>query len=486
MDRKGNLIKNTFILSIGTFFPRFVTVLVTPILTAQLTKAEMGQYDLVTTIVSLLFPAVTLQISAAAFRFLINTRKKKEESTVIISTIYAFVLIASLLPSIIFLLFFRNKVGDNGLLVCAYFFADILFVTTTQMMRGLGKNLMYSISSLIRAIVDVGLLALLTGVFGTVNLGIRGTLIAMLVSTVLPLVFLLTIGGIIPYIKFSHVSKTKLRELLSYSWPMVPNNLSGWVLKLSDRLVITAVCGIEMNAIYAVACKVTTVLSYFQSTFMQAWQENSSLALNDSDKDQYFSQMCDWIYRLLFGALATLICATPLLWMLLVHGDYDQAYYQLPILYLGVLFSCMASILGAIYTAHMRSKSVGITTSIAAVINIVIDLCMVWKCGIWAGSVSTLVSYLFLFLYRMKDIQKFQPIHFEKKRLIIGFVALTVMGALCFLKNTISNIANVPICIFVIVYFDKDIIASLFRMIRRKTKRKTEKSKVCEERGAEK
>lgn len=484
MDRKGSLIKNTFILSIGTFFPRFVTVLVTPILTAQLTKAEYGQYDLIATIVSLLFPAVTLQISTAAFRFLIMTRNKKEDSSVIISTIYSFVMIVSVLTSIVYLLLFRNKVGNNGLLVCAYFVSDILFVTTAQMMRGLGKNLLYSISSVLRAVVDVGLLALLTGVFGNVNMGLRGVLIAMFASTLVPMIFLLVGGGIMPYIKLSRVSKVKLKELLSFSWPMVPNNLSQWVLKLSDRLVITAVCGIEMNAIYAAACKVTTILSYFQSTFIQAWQENSSLALEDSDKDQYYSQMCDWIYRLLFGALAAIICATPLLWKLLVHGDYDKAYYQLPVLYLGVLFSCMASILGAIYTAHMRTKSVGITTTFAALINIVIDLCMVWKFGIWAGSISTMVSYLFLMLYRMKDIQKFQPILFDKKMLSVGFATMIVMGALCFQNRLLFDLVNIPICIFAIMYFDKDIIISFIRLVSRKMKR-SKKNKNGNHQGVE-
>ena len=72
MSREKNLIKNTAILSLGNFFPKFITLFLTPILTAQLTKVEYGQYDLITTIVSLLLPAVTLQASSAAFRFLIN------------------------------------------------------------------------------------------------------------------------------------------------------------------------------------------------------------------------------------------------------------------------------------------------------------------------------------------------------------------------------------------------------------------------------
>ena len=468
MSRKGNLIKNTFILSIGTFLPKFITVLVTPILTAQLTKAEYGQYDIIASVVSLLLPAVTLQISAAAFRFLINTRKNEKDSTVIISTIYAFVLLVSVITSIIYYFFVRDKVGHYGFLICSYFIFDILLVTTAQMIRGLGKNMLFSLHSVIRAITDVVLLALLTGVFGTKNMGIRGVLIAMICSTVAPLVFLLFYGGIVKYIQISAISLSKLKELLSYSWPMVPNNLSGWVLKLSDRLVITAFCGIEATALYGVACRIPTIVSYFQNTFMQAWQENSSLSVNDSDRDEYYSQMCDWIYRLLFGFISVIICTTPILWKLLVKGDYGEAYYQLPILFLGTLFSCMASILGGLYTAHMKTKSVGITTTIAAFINFIIDITCVRFIGIWAGSISTAVSYLFLLLYRMKDIQKFQIVRFDWRMIISGFVIILIMGGIAFQNSLVFNLINIPICLLAIYLFDKEIIISLIRIIKKK------------------
>jgi len=101
-----------------------------------------------------------------------------------------------------------------------------------------------------------------------------------------------------------------------------------------------------------------------------AWQENASLASQDNDKDAYYTQMCNGVFRILYGIMGLLISCSPILWSLLIRGDYNDAYKQLPILYVAILFSCMASTLGGIYIAYKKTKSVGITTTIAAVINL--------------------------------------------------------------------------------------------------------------------
>ena len=69
MSRESRLIKNTAILSVGTFLPKLASVVTLPILTGCLTKKEYGTYDLLTILVSLFLPSITLQIQAAAFRF---------------------------------------------------------------------------------------------------------------------------------------------------------------------------------------------------------------------------------------------------------------------------------------------------------------------------------------------------------------------------------------------------------------------------------
>ena len=465
MSREINLIKNTFLISLGTIFPKILTILITPILTAKLTKSEYGQYDLILTITSFLMPISTLQISSAAFRFLIIKRNNYKECIPIISTIYAFVLIISFSVGVIFsgILFYRIRL--IGVAISLYFIFDIILITTQQIFRGLGKNLMFSFSVIIQSSTSLILIALLSGLFIGPNYGITGVMLALMFSRIAPSVFLFFWGEIYKLIDIKSIKINLLKELIRYSWPMIPNNLAIWALNLSNRFVIGAALGIEAVAIYAVANKMPSIFSSFQSTFTMAWQENASLALEDDDKENYYSKMCDWIYRLLIGLMSLLIMITPLLWRILIRGNYSEGYKQVPILYLGIMFNCLSSTIGGIYIAHMRTKSVGLTTMYAAIFNILIDICLVNVIGIWAGSISTLISFFALWLFRMIDIQKIQKLNINIKIIVMGLLALSSMCIINYLNLRITNIINIVLSFAIILIFDKDIICNLIASI---------------------
>ena len=471
MSRESSLIKNTGILALGDFFPRFLTVLITPILTAQLTKYEYGEYDLIVTIVSLLLPIATLQISSAAFRFLINNRDKIEECKRIISTIYMFVFVMAILSGVSYYFTIGRQKGFIGLIVATYFVANIFLITTQQVLRGMGNNLMYSISAIIQAVISLVVVFLLTGGAGICNLGLLGVVISLLLSSMIPCMLAICKGKIISLIDVKQFSFKQLKVLLAYSWPMVPNNLSSWVLTLSDRLVITAFLGIEANAVYAVANKLPQIFNSMQGTFIMAWQENASLATEDNDKDEYYSRMCDWVYRMLTGLMAGLIMCTPIIWKLLIRGEYLEAYYQLPVLYMGMMFSCMSSTLGGIYIAHMKTKSVGLTTMAAAVVNLIIDFSLIKFVGIWAGSLSTMISYLVLWIYRMVDIQKFQEVKIDKRIIFGSIISLIIMAITCFQNTMFCNLLNIVFCCIILAVFDRDILVFVIKFVNRKIKK---------------
>ena len=107
LSREKQLIKNTFILALGRLLPRLVTFVTLPILTAFLTKFEYGTYDLISTLVMLILPIITLQIQSAAFRFLIECRNNVIETKKIISNIFIITLPATIIAGIIVPLFFN-------------------------------------------------------------------------------------------------------------------------------------------------------------------------------------------------------------------------------------------------------------------------------------------------------------------------------------------------------------------------------------------
>lgn len=463
MNREKDLAKNTLILSIGTFLPKFAALITIPIITAHLTKVEYGTYDLLSTLVSLLLPVVTLQIHSGAFRFLIDCRDNPIEKKRVITIIYLFLIPVSLATVIILFFFLPSISLSSRILVAIYFFVDIFIITTQQIIRGLSKNKLYSASAVIQSVVNTILVVLLIGIG---DKGLDGVLLSFILATTLGIIVLLVKGGIIQEIDIKLRSANTLKQLLSYSWPMIPNTLSNWVLAASDRFVLTAFMGIEAVAIYAAANKIPQLFTSVQGTFIFAWQENASLALSDSDVEKYYSDMFDKILCILTGIMAGLIGATPILFWLLIRGDYADAYPQMPILFMGLFFSALASFLGGIYVAHKRTKNVGITTMLAAACNLIIDLVLVKSVGVYAASISTLVSYLLLAIYRMHDVKKFQTVSYKYKKVIVCLAILASMCVICWINNFSLNIVNFIIgCVFA-VFLNRKLVKGIFKSVK--------------------
>lgn len=437
MEREKTLAKNTIIIGFGTFLPKVSSIITLPIITGFLTKAEYGTYDLLLTLISLVFPLATLQIQTAAFRFLVQIRGKREESSSIITNIVFFTFGCSIIP-IIIIFFVLNDYGVfTRTLICLYFLFDIILQTFMQIARGLGKNALYSSSTVLNSAVNMVLVYFFLKIC---NLGLEGVIGAITVSNLFALLFLFYKTNMAKYISRKMISVSITKQMIAYSLPLIPNNLSSWIMTLSDRLLLSLFLGVEVNAVYAVAKKIPNLLTVVQSTFSLAWQENASLSAADSDIDNYYSQMFNLVFNLVIGACSVLIGVSPLLFKLLVRGSYIEAYYQMPILFIALTFTTLSSYLAGIYIADKRTKEIGITTTISAAINLLIDLLLIPAIGMWAASLSTLIGFFFLFVYRLIDLKKYHKLAIDYMHIILCIGMLVVFSVISFFNNTICNL----------------------------------------------
>lgn len=468
MKREEKLIKNTIILAIGTFLPRVASFIVLPILTGYLTQEEYGTYDLITVLVSLLLPAVTLQIQTAAFRFLIDVRGDLKEEKRIVTNIFAFTLPVSIIALIVLYFALFQLEPLVRWLICIYFIFDILVNTARQIVRGLSRNMDYSISAIIGSCGRL-LFALIFVLW--LRTGLVGATLTLIASVAAEFLYLIVRTRLHRYIDFSLLSKSTVKKLLKYSWPMVPNSMSMWVMRVSDRLVVTFFMGVAANAVYSVANKIPQLLTVAQNTFNMAWQENASIVSKDDDAPAYYSQMFRAVFDFMAGVFGLLVATTPILFALLIRGDYGEAYYQMPILFLAMFFFSLAGYLGGVYVAYKKTTSVGITTALAAVCNLVFDIATIQWIGLYAASGSTLISYLFLCIYRMIDLKKYADIRYDLKRIVIVVLVLIAMSVLCFVNNTVCNILNLAIGIAMFCILDGKMIMALVRKLMRKVKK---------------
>lgn len=461
MKRESSLIKNTIIIAFGTMLPKIANIITLPIITARLTKAGFGTYDLIFTFASLCLPIITLQIHTAAFRFLIEKEDDIQDTNKIISTMFYFICFTSLIALSILFIILRNISLFTKLLILAYFIVDILLSAIQQICRGLHQNKLYSLSAVIVSIVNM-LMIVIT--LQLLDQGLNGILWSILTATLCSTIVLTSKIKLFEYISYKFFDIKMLKEMLLYSWPMIPNSLSNWVMNLSDRIIITGALGLEANAVYSVANKMPNLFTSVQGTFVMAWQENASIASKDEDIDTYYTSIFDSVTRILYAIMSVLIISTPILFSFLIKGNYNDAYYQMPILYVAMLFSAIASFIGGIYVALKKTRSIGITTIIAAVFNVIINFALIYKIGIFAGSISTLVSYAFLAVFRMVNIRKFVKIKYNTTVLVSMLCLLSIMGALSYKRVVLYDITNCIIGIVSALIFNQPIIKQVIHV----------------------
>ena len=75
MSKASSLAKNTAILALGKLSSQLIGFLLLPLYTYYLSPAEYGFTDLIVVYISLLVPALTLQMEMASFRYLVDARK---------------------------------------------------------------------------------------------------------------------------------------------------------------------------------------------------------------------------------------------------------------------------------------------------------------------------------------------------------------------------------------------------------------------------
>ncbi len=471
MNRSKELAKNTIIISIGTFLPKLAAIITLPIITSQLTKEEYGTYDLFSSFVALLLPIVTLQIQSGLFRFLIDCRDNPEEKKRLISTVYCTLIPICFISVIVLIVAFHGYPFIFQILFISYVITDIVITFTRQIVRGLSENKLYSLSAIVRSLINMIFIILLVGL---IKEGLNGVLLSFIIATMVSTSIMLIKVDVIKNISISFWSRDELKRLLIYSLPMIPNVLSSWVLNVSDRFVIKGFIGIEAVAVYAAANKIPQIVTSVQGTFTYAWQENASLTLKDEDVDSYYSSIFDRVFCIMAGVMALIIGFSPVLFFLLIKGDYSDAYPQMSILYLSVLFAGLSTFMGGIYIAHKKTLNVGVTTLIAALINILIDLGLIGQIGIYAASISTLVSYGILTTYRMVDVKRFQSITYKKSKIIISITVLAGMCLINWINILYLNILNAVMAICLSWILNQSLVIKLLGEIKHKIQKRND------------
>ena len=470
MTKSKEYIRNTAILLLGKFTTQFMSFLLLPLYTKKLATEDYGTVDLIQTYITLLIPVLTLRLDSATFRFLIDRRKSETETKKCISNIlnilFGSVLIASIIA--IALPFFGISIPHYGY-ICANLIVLMCSNIMLQILRGLGKTIHYAIASII---TGVGTIVINVIQIAWLGHGAESILLSSTIANLFCLLFVVFSTKLWKNYSPKLYDKQLTSEFLKYSVPMIPNSLSWWVVNTSDRTIIRIFLGAAFNGIYTVSCKFSNVLNSVFSIFNISWQETASLHINDKDRDEFFSSMINKLLMMFSSVALCILVALPLFYNILIGEDYWSSYNYIPVLLYANSWNVLISLIGGIYVAKKRTKEIASTTIVSAIINIVIDLVLVHFIGLHAATISTLVSYMAMAIYRAIDCQKYVKYKMDIRGIIIFTIVFAISATIYLINQPILNIAN---AIFVALYVflaNRKNIKSILAMLKNKKQRK--------------
>ena len=247
--------------------------------------------------------------------------------------------------------------------------------------------------------------------------------------------------------------------------------ISWWIVSASDRTIISAVIGIAQNGIYSAANKFSGVFTTLYSVFNLTWTESAAININSEDRDEFFSKILDFVIRF-FGSLCLgTIAIMPFVFNILINEKFAKAYYQIPILILGSVFNILVSFLGSIYVAKKLTKEIAKTSVIAAIINIFVNIVLIKSIGLYAASISTVIAYALMFIYRWIDVKKYVKFNVNKILMLVFIIMYGITMFTYYLRNTISSIVVLVIVSIFAIIINLNSVSYLKQIVKDKIKK---------------
>lgn len=417
MNKYKKLAKNTLIFAIGTFSSKILVFLMMPLYTSVLSVKEYGTADLVVQVCNFLLPFASLGITNSIVVYGLDKKYKKSD---ILTTSIVVVCVGSLIFFIIkpFLIYIED-LNKYSIYIFIFLLTANLRAVLSQFVRAKNYLKLYSFDGILSTFTNI----LFTILFLiTFDMGVKGYILAIIVSDAISILFLFTIASLQKFIKIKTLNIKVSKKMLTYSIPLIPTTVFWWIINISDRFILTNIKGLEENGLYAIAYKAPMLITLASSIFLEAWQ--MSAISETKNRQKFFSKIFTMYSSILFILISFLILNSKVFTNILVSKAFYESWKYIPILTIATGFSCFVSFLGSIYMTEKKSVYALYTIIIGAIVNIVLNFLLIPKFGAMGAAIATFISFFSVFLIRIINTRKYVKI---KTNYILFFYSILLM-----------------------------------------------------------
>ena len=457
-DSRGKyLAKNTAIFAFGELCYKVIHFFMVPLCTYTLSTTEYGTVDFMLSVLTIVNSFTMCSIGDAIRRFLLE---KDADDGRIRATQYSWNAIGIVFSIILFAVIkMIPAFSQYALIMSAYTFTISLQVTWSDYLKGKEKLIQYTVCS---TLVAIGTAVLSVIFLKYLKMGVTGYFLPYIICYVFGSVVAFILGKQYKGLKNVRFDKKTFKEMTSFSATLIPNTIMWWIMSSSDRIMVTSMISASANGLYSVAYKLPSLMSSFNSIIMRAWQFSAVKESESEDREEYNNRM----FKFYFSSIALIAAGAFLILKpftkLYVAAEYYSAWKYSPFLIVGLLFQTLSDFVGTTYFVAKDMKSNLLSSTVGAVVNIVLNFCLIPVIGANGAAIATCISYIAIFVFRVINTRKYLVVRTVTPYTISVTAIIALMLLFVYLESFWSFIL-MAICCIAILLITKDTFISLIK-----------------------
>lgn len=433
----NQFIKEIFIYGIGNMIFLLVPIVITPFLTRVFTVNQYGAIDLIYTTVLIISMIATLCLDTALLRFYYDDKDKKE---IIITSVFMFSFISSLvfcMLSFLFFITFKGAIFKTPEEINALFIAllsipfTVILTNELMLLRIQRKAFIFVLLSTSNLVISLPLIIFLVKY---TTLGIRAVFVATGISQ--SMLSLIGIFYLRKNFTFSSISLNINKKMLFYSIPLLVPSLVGTFLGNINKYFLQFYHGLSSVAIYGVGLKISMVIGLVVMSFRQAWIPYAfSIMDKEGSREKYNFVFKGFLTLLFILAMLTIIFAKQLI-LIISNKNYLDAKSVIGYICLGTIFINLS---GNFFNLGIHAKKNTVYSLFSYIagflINIILAIILVPKYSIIGAGLAMVGGHFVIAMLLFYFSNKVYKIHYDLK-LLFAVIALYLFFLFLFGVNT--------------------------------------------------
>ncbi len=237
-------------------------------------------------------------------------------------------------------------------------------------------------------------------------------------------------------------NKRLVREMFSYSWPLVFFTISIFLFHQEDSFMIGILKNVEdvgfYNAAVPISLLLMTSVSLFSFMFFPIITQQYAKG-NKENVRQLSQQTGKWVYMLSLPLFILLIIFPGVFIKILFGKEYLIASNALRFLSIGAMFANLSDVSKMLLSMKGKSKLILKDILFVLTLNTLLNLILIPLYGITGAAIATMISFIILgliFAFQSWKILGIVPL--RRKMINITFIALIPTGLLLLIKQFIE------------------------------------------------